>query len=384
MKMKRALIIASVASMIDQFNMDNIKLLRKMGYQVDVACNFEFGSSTSQERVSKFRQELMEDNIQTYDIPIPRKITNLKRLFESYRIVEELVHRNNYEIIHCHSPIGGVITRLASRNVRKSGTKVLYTAHGFHFFKGSPLKNWILFYPIERWLVRYTDVLITINNEDFSFAKKTFENIKIEYIPGVGIDSNKLNSYSIDQISKRKELNLPENAFVIVSVGELNKNKNHETIIKAISKLENQNIYYVICGKGVLNSYLESLILDLGLERQVKLLGYRTDVSDIYQASDVFAFPSKREGLGLAALEAMASGLPIITSNIHGIVDYSVDGETGYCCDPEDVAGFAKAIMKLYKDRDMVKKMSSHNLSAVKKFDSVNVILLMEKIYSGF
>lgn len=384
MKMRKALIIASVASMIDQFNMDNIKLLRELGYQVDVACNFEFGSSTSQERVSKFQQELTEDNIRTYHIPIPRKITNLKRLFESYRILQKLVHRNNYEIIHCHSPIGGVIARLASRKVRESGTRVLYTAHGFHFFKGSSIKNWILFYPIERWLMRYTDVLITINNEDFSFAKKTFGNRKIEYIPGVGIDTNKLNNYSINQISKRKELNLSDNAFVILSVGELNKNKNHETIIRAISKLENKNIYYVICGKGILESYLENLILDLGLERQVKLLGYRTDVSDIYQASDVFAFPSKREGLGLAALEAMASGLPIITSNIHGIVDYSVDGETGYCCAPEDVDGFANAIMKLYKNRDMVKKMSLHNLSAVKKFDLENVRLIMEKIYSAF
>jgi len=289
-----------------------------------------------------------------------------------------LLTDNEYDFIHCHSPIGGVIARLAAH---KKKTPVVYTAHGFHFYKGAPLKNWLVYYPIERYLSRFTDVLITINKEDYSRAKKYFRAGRIEYIPGVGLDIGKFRDVVIDRAAKRKEIGVPEDAFVLVSVGELNRNKNHEVIVKALAKLKNKRIYYVICGSGPLEKYLKNLITELCLGRHVKLLGYRADIPDILKAADVFAFPSKREGLGLAALEAMASGLPIITSNVHGIVDYSISGITGFTCKPTDIQGFANAIDVLLKDESLRFRMGAHNQEVVQRFELKKALLLMKKIY---
>lgn len=182
----------------------------------------------------------------------------------------------------------------------------------------------------------------------------------------------------VNKLVKRRELDIEENSFVLLSVGELNKNKNHETVIKAVAKLNNPNIIYIICGQGALDSYLRNLSKKLGVDKQVKLLGYRKDIADICKAADVFVFPSRREGLGMAALEAMASGLPIITSNVHGIVDYSIDSKTGYCCSPLDVNGFAKAIEKLKNNESLRNKMGQENIELVEEFniDSSLVYLL--------
>ena len=243
-----------------------------------------------------------------------------------------------------------MLVRLASRKVRKNGTKVIYTAHGFHFYKGAPLKNWVLYYPIERLLARYTDVLTTINIEDYERAKKSFKAKKIKYIPGVGIDTNRFQQIDVNKLVKRQEIGVPEDSFVVLSVGELNKNKNHETVIKAIARLNNPNVYYVICGQGVLEDYLKKLIKELGLERQIKLLGFRKDIGEICKVADLFVFPSFREGLSVALMEAMASGLPIVCSEIRGNVDLVKDQKGGYLVKPEDVNGFRMNIDKLVKD----------------------------------
>ncbi|WP_270474903.1 glycosyltransferase family 4 protein [Clostridium cochlearium] len=315
-----------------------------------------------------------------YDIPFERSPFNSNNIV-AYKQLKKIIDSNDYEIIHCHTPVGGVLTRLAAREARKRGTRVIYTAHGFHFFKGAPIINWMLFYPVERFCARYTDILITINKEDYNRAKKSFKAGRIEYIPGVGIDTKKFIECVVDKSAKRKELGVPDNAFLVLSVGELNKNKNHETVIKAIAKLNNLNVYYVICGQGVLEEYLKDLIKELGLEKQVKLLGYRRDIAEISKAADVFVFPSFREGLGLAALEAMASGLPIITSNVHGIVDYSINGVTGYNCNPNDVYKFSEVIERLANSHDLRFKMGRKNIENVKRFDIKNSKDRMKNIY---
>lgn len=380
-QMKRALILASVASMIDQFNMHNISILEEMGFKVDVACNFEEGSATSQERVNEFKRELEIRGVGVTQIPIPRKLVAFGDMKKSYNLIKSILEKNRYEIVHCHSPIGGAITRLACRKSRKSGTKVIYTAHGFHFYSGAPIKNWLLFYPVEKLCSLYTDVLITINQEDYERAKRKFCSPQIVYVPGVGIDVKSIADMGIDIEKKREELGIPKGAVLILSVGEINVNKNHEVIIRAIKNIGNSNIYYIICGKGQLEERLKLLISDLGLEKQVGLLGFRKDIIEIGKCADIFAFPSKREGLGVAALEAMANGLSLITSNVHGIVDYAKNGETGFCCRPEDVEGFTYAIKKLIESPELNKKMGQHNLEVVKKFDINNVNCLMKKIY---
>jgi len=377
---KRVLILTSVASMIDQFNMPNIKLLKEMGYEVHVACNFIEGNTCSDEQITILKNNLLELNVQFEQIDFKRNVMKLADNIKAYRQVHKLAKDNNYKFIHCHSPIGGVIGRLVGKATK---TKVIYTAHGFHFHKGAPLKNWLIYYPIERWLARYTDVLITINKEDYARAKNEFKAKKVEYIPGVGIDLKKFDIVEVNRYMKRSELGLPKEAFVVLSVGELNKNKNQEVVIRAIAKINNPKIHYVICGQGQLDGYLRNLSKELGIENQVHLLGFRKDIPEICKSSDLFVFPSHREGLGIAALEAMACGLPIITSNVQGIVDYSIDGETGYICKPTDVDCFSKHIKSLYNDADKRSEMALNNIVAVKTFEINGVINKISNIYKS-
>ncbi|WP_349763459.1 glycosyltransferase family 4 protein [Fusobacterium sp. SYSU M8D902] len=323
---EKVLMLASVASMIDQFNIPNIKLLQNMGYEVHVACNFEKGSSCSNERVQTLKKILEELKVKYYQIDFERNILKIINNIKAYKQVKKILLENKYKFLHCHSPIGGVVGRLAGY---KTQTKVIYTAHGFHFFKGAPLINWLLYYPIEKYLSKYTDVLITINKEDYKRAK-TFHAKKVEYIPGVGIDVEKIRSIKVDKEAKRKELGLTKENIVLLSVGELNKNKNHSIVIKALAKINNPNIYYLICGQGKLKEELIKLAKDLKIEKNVKLLGFRKDVYEIYKISDIFIFPSKREGLSVALMEAICCDLPIICSNIRGNNDLVENGKNGF------------------------------------------------------
>ncbi|MEG0958259.1 MAG: glycosyltransferase [Erysipelotrichaceae bacterium] len=367
--MKKALMYASVASMIQQFNMDNIKLLKELGYEVDVACNFEFGSTISLEKISQLKLLLKSIGVGYYHIPIPRKIGDLKNLRISYRRTKKLMDEKRYNLIHCHSPIGGVICRMANKNSKGyNQTKMIYTAHGFHFFNGSSIGSWLLFYPIEKHFSRYTDILITINEADYKLAKNKLKAKKVVKIDGVGIQYDKIISADHNN-SILEEYRFNDDDFFVFSVGELNDNKNHATIIEAIHILNNPKIKYFIAGKGPGLEVLNEIIHKYRLENQVHFLGYRSDVFSLYKVMNVFAFPSKREGLGLAAIEAMAAGLPILTSNINGINDYSKQGITGFLYNPTDAEGFAQGINYLFTNPSKSKIIGEGNILRAKKYD---------------
>lgn len=260
----------------------------------------------------------------------------------------------------------------------------MYTAHGFHFFKGSPSLNWMLYYPVERTLARLTDTIVTINQEDFSRAQ-TFKTTHTFRIPGIGVDTKRIEQVHIDRPLKRQSLGVnTDTDFVLLSVGELNENKNHETIIRAIAELGDASIRYWIAGTGDARPQLERVIRETNLTNQVQLLGFRDDVFEVMKAADCFVFPSKREGLGMAALEAMAAGLPIITSNVHGINDYSVDGVTGFKCAPNDIQGFARAIRTMRLDFELSHQMGLHNTQTAKAFDVERSHEEMKQIYDTF
>lgn len=384
--MKKALMMAHVASMIDLFNMDNIHILQDLGYEVDVACNFEYGSVTSWQRVNEFKQELISQGINVYHIPVPRNITAIGNIAESYRIIKQLTKSKHYDIVHCQSPIGGVIARLACKKARKHGTKVIYVAHGFHFYKGASIKNWMLFYPIEKYCARYTDCLITMNQEDYNFAQRKMNKAKhIKYIPGVGINTQEINSIDvdIDIDSKRKELGIPVDSTIIVSVGELNKNKNHEVIIRALAKINNPDIHYIICGKGPLKDYLMKLSKELHLDQNVHILGYRKDVIEILKSSDIFAFPSIREGLSVSMMEAMAAGLPVVCSEIRGNTDLIKHEKNGYLVDYKDIQMFSMKLDILYRNEQLRKNMGNYNKKYINSFDSKRVNEIMKILYSS-
>lgn len=376
--MKKALQVASVASMIDQFTMPNINILQELGYEVDVAANFEFGSTSSKERVKEFRQELKVLNVNVFNLLFNRKIFD-KCNIQVYKQLKQIIEKNNYEVIHCHSPIGGVITRLAARKARKKGTKVIYTAHGFHFYKGSSLVNWLIYYPVEWICSWFTDVLITINEEDYSLAQKRMKAKEICYVPGVGVDTEKFANIQVDREVKRKELGIPEEAIMLLSVGELNKNKNHQVILKAMTMIENEDIHYCIAGKGNEEKALLQVAKDNKIESRIHLLGFRTDVEELYKSADIFCFPSHREGLSVALMEAMSAGLPCIVSKIRGNTDLIVDDKGGWLCEPSNIGMFAKNISKI--NRDKINEMGTYNQMRMQKFSNKTVIEKIKKVY---
>lgn len=327
---KSMLMLASVASMIDQFNMNNIGILLSLGYKVTVACNFKVGNTCSDKRIKELKEELKELRVKFYQIDFDRNVMNLQQNMEAYKQVEKLVKLQRYDFIHCHSPIGGVIGRIVAHETK---TKVIYTAHGFHFYDGAPKKNWLLYYSIEKALSRWTDILITINKEDYDIACKKLCARRTIYVPGIGIDIKRFKNIPTHKMIKRAELGIDDRDFVILSVGELNDNKNHKVIIEALNRMnESDKCVYVIAGEGINKELLERQAEASNVN--LRLLGYREDIPELLKLSDVFVLPSLREGLNVSLMEAMAAGLPCIAGKIRGNVDLLPEE---YCIEPTSV-----------------------------------------------
>ncbi len=356
--MKRILLTCTDLMAI-QFMVPHIRYLAENGFHVELACSIV---GDRYDDLKKAVGDVAKINIVRL-VRSPFSPGNIK----GYKDMKKLLSENKYDIIWTNEPVMGVVTRLAARAARKNGTTVLYMAHGFHFFKGAPLFNWLLWAPLEYFMSRFNDVLVTINWEDYNRAKKYMKTPEIIHINGIGVDFS-TRECACPRNEKRAQLGISEDDILILSVGELQTRKNHEVIIKAISKLQNKNLKYIICGQGVLENKLKRLINDLHLNEQVFLLGYRQDIPEIMLASDIYAHPSKREGLGLASLEAMSFGLPLITSNTQGIPDYVENGVTGYMCDPDDIDAYAKNIHKLVSDNELRKKIEETNSVYVQKY----------------
>lgn len=380
--MKRVLMLASVASMIDQFNMPNIALLQKLGYEVDVACNFIEGNTCSDERVAELKQKLQDMHVCCYQIDFARNIKHMGQNMRALRQVEDLMKQNRYAFCHCHSPIGGVVARIAGHRTR---TKVIYTAHGFHFYQGAPVMNWLVYYPVEKMLSRWTDVLITINHEDYKLAKKKFKMKKLTYVPGIGIDTQREGLSQKEKEEKRKELGIPQDAFLITNAAEFTPNKNQKTVIEAIEQLHNPNIYFVMCGIGQKKAELEQYVKEHGLEEHIRFVGFRNDLHEILQTSDCFVLSSFREGLSVALMEAMAEGLPVVCSRIRGNVDLIKDGEGGILISPQKRDEYINAFKKLYNMKNesfgQFLHMGEINRKMIYIFGRKNVENHMKAIY---
>lgn len=379
-KMKRVIMIASVPSMIGQFNMGNIRLLQELGYQVDVACDFRDRSVWTEERTEKLIKELKESGAGICQVDFSRSVWRLNRHIRAWRQLRKILTEKKYEFLHCHTPIAGVLGRIAGHQEQ---VKVIYTAHGFHFYQGAPLKNWLLYYPVEKYLSVWTDVLITINKEDYERAVNRFKAKKTEYVPGIGIDLKRIEEIKSDRTVKRAELNIPENKVLLLSVGELNKNKNHKIVIESLVKSGIENICYIICGQGKLEDELKLLITKNNFQERVKLLGFRRDVVELCQASDIFVFPSRREGLPVALMEAMACGLPAICSDIRGSRELIQDGTGGYVVRRNTSREYTRMIKQLVLDTDFRKKAGRHNKKAVENYSLDVVAKLMKTIYTA-
>ena len=378
--MKKVLLVASIVSFIEWFNKENIEFLNSdMGCEVHVACNFDYMNDTDAARTQKYVEEIKKKGIVLHNIAFARSPFNLRNI-KAYKTLKAIINKEKFDLIHCHTPTVSMMTRLASKKARKGGSTVMYTCHGFHFHNASSKFNWVVYYPIEKYLSRLCDYIVTINKEDYNRAK-TFHCKNVRYIPSVGVKVNQIRDMVIDKAAKRESIGVPADKIMIISAGELIKRKNHEVIIKALAKIGNPDIYYVIAGNGQLKDYLFGLARELGIADRVIFLGFRNDVFELYHAADISAFPSKIEGFGLAGAEAMAAGIPLVASNVHGILDYVIDGKTGFTAAPNDVNGFAKAIKKLADNPALRESMKKDCLEAVAPFDISNALKVMWDIY---
>ncbi len=378
-RMKRMLMMATTAAMIEQFNKNNILILEELGYEVHVLGNFDKGNPISDERLEEFKKWLGEHHGKWFNYSATRSPIDLKNNIRAYRTTVELIKEYGYSFIHCHTPLGSVIARLAGHRM---GVKVIYTAHGFHFYKGAPLKNWLLYYPVEKFLSRWTDLLITITKEDYERALRKFSAKRMMYVPGVGIDINKIEQVKCDRVKTRQNIGISNETILIISVGELNNNKNHIVMINAVEKIVNSmkndiDLRYIIVGKGELQKKLQSEIEKKALNNYIQLLGYRDDVIQLEKAADLFVLPSKREGLSLALMEAMACHIPVICSRIRGSVDLISDDRLSFdLSEPQKLAG---KILNIIDDRQL--QLDYSNLL---EYDKRNVGRIMRKIYNGF
>ena len=369
--MKKALLVTHVSGFVPQFEMGNVKILQEMGYEVHYASNYHNPSYGDD------NHRLDGTGIIRHQVDFERSPYSLKNL-TAYRQLKKLMEEERFDLVHCHNPMSGVITRLAAHATHTK--PVVYTAHGFHFYKGAPIKNWLLYYPVEYLLSFYTNQQICINIEDYERAKRFFHAQKVNYVPGVGIDVKRIRDVKVNKSNKRKDLGIPKEAIVLVSAGELITRKNHETIIRTMAKLKDKRFVYVICGHGELEAHLKEIVKDLKLEYQVFFLGYRTDILEIYMASDICIFPSFQEGLPVALMEAMACGLPVVCSKIRGNTDL-VGNNGGILIKPTDVESYAGAILKLGNDKSLRETMGSYNQRIVEKFDVEKISSAMIMIY---
>ena len=372
--MTKKLLVTSTDLMMVQFLVPHIIHLSQNGFDIEIACSDVGG------RMKEIQEKLCGYVNAIHTVRLVRNPFNFKNL-KGYKDLKEIIENGHYDIIWTNEPVMGVATRLAATTQRKKHTKVVYMVHGFHFFKGAPMLNWMIYYPIERLMASKTDVIVTVNQEDYKRAQKM--NVKqVEYIHGIGINTARLTSKE-EQNNIRAELKLKDEDFIVLSVGELNKNKNQKVIIKALAELNDSNIHYVLCGKGDQLENLKKMAKELFVDENVYFLGYRTDVVDICSQSDLYVMPSHREGLPVASLEAMYCGLPLVTSNIRGLVDVMSDGITGYLCNPNDITAFAKGIKAIKDNESLRKSMAEKNKQVVIPYCVENTIKEVYKLFCG-
>ena len=367
--MKKVLFVATVVQLhIARFHIPYLRWFHEEGWRVDVAAKNDY--EHAEECVIPYCDHF-------YDVPFARSPFDSSNL-QAFKELKRLLNETHYDIIHCHTPMGAVIARLAAKKSRRLGTKVIYTAHGFHFYHGAPVKNWLLYYPVERFLARWTDVIITMNREDEQ-AARNFPCPRVEYVPGVGVNLGKFSAYQPRE-KVRTALGIPPDAIFILSVGELIARKNYGVAIDALSALDPRlKVDFCIAGIGDKEDELRQHIRDKGLDGKIRLLGFREDISDLLHAADIFFFPSLQEGLPVAVMEAMACGLPIVCSDIRGNTDLIDEGLGGYLVKPTDITGFTQALLRCITAPNA--DMKEYNQKKIRAFSEDAVLERMANIY---
>ena len=368
--MKRMLYVTTVSGTINAFLVPHIKMAIDMGYKVDIATNVK----------AKINQELIDLGCEIYDIPFQRNPFSFSN-FKSYKVLKKILN-NNYNIVHTHTPIASMISRIASRGL--DNIKVIYTAHGFHFHRGAPLKNWIIYYPLEKFFSRFTDVIITINSEDYDIAKRKFHSKNVVLVPGVGLEINKFTSLTSEENLKyRTKMKLKKDDIILSYIGELNNNKNQVSIINIMKNIiySNPNYKLLLIGNGNQRIHLEQLILKYNLSNNVKLLGSRKDIRELLSITDLYIASSKREGLPVNVMEAMSMGKPIIANDNRGHRELLVDGINGYILNFDNELNVINKIIELTSNKLEIEKISKNNRDKSLKYEISKINKILQNIY---
>ena len=365
--MKKVLYVTTVSRTINAFLIPHINMLLDNGYEVHCACSID----------KPVDKELQRRGVKIFEVPFSRNplgIGNIKAFIK----LEELQRINDYDIVHVHTPIAAIYGRLLKLNF--PSLRVIYTEHGYHFLKGGSKLGWILYYPIEKIMAKFTDVTININKEDYEITKEKLKPKKCYLLNGVGLDLDKYKKLSSKEIQeKRKEFGLKDKDFVVLMVAEINKNKNHIQLINAMDILKDKypNIKVLCIGDGTLKESLEKQIILRNLQNNIFILGYRLDVNKLINISDIGILLSRREGLPRNIMEFMACGRKVIATDIRGCRDLVCNDNVGTLVKVGDYEETARAIEKYYILNDKSFEVSEE----IKKYDINNVNIELLKIY---
>ncbi len=393
---RKALLVTHVSGFVPQFEMNNVRILQRLGYEVHYASNFHTPSYGTD------NHRLDGTGIICHQIDFVRSPFDAKNRLV-YRQMVELMRQEHFSLVHCHTPMGGVMARLAA-HASQTGP-VIYTAHGFHFFKGAPWKNWLFYYPMEKYLSRYTDQQLCINREDYELAKRKFHAKYVDYVPGVGIDRSQFRFPGDEERQRKREsLGVWPDQVVLLTSGEMIPRKNQEVLFRMLARMKDEpdrsayeKLHLLLCGHGELNEHLHELADRLGIADHISFLGYREDMLEIFGASDIFLFPSFQEGLPRAMLEAMASGLPVICSEIRGNTDLmgdswtlSADRKRKLCpggvmlSQLQDADVWAEALEDMLSRKNCWKEMGEACIQRSQEFSLDAVEKKMREIYGRF
>lgn len=373
----KVLFVATVRSHIGQFHMPFIEELKKRGCEVHAA--YKDNSADKQGLDTSALDKVFE-------VPFSRSPYSTSNI-KAYKVLKKIINENNYDAIHCHTPMGAVVTRLAAKKARKKGTKVIYTAHGFHFYNGASKKNWLLFYPVEKYLAKYTDCLITINHEDYNLAKaKDFKTKKIYYINGVGVDISKFHSVSPEEKAEiRNEYGYKQDDFLMIYPADFCERKNQNMLFDTLKILLQTSNHFQLLLPGLEEKAAPFIeyAKQIGVFDNVNVLGYRRDIDKLVAMSDISLSSSRQEGLPINLIEAMAIGNAIVATDVRGNNDLVIDGKNGFLVPLNDSKAMAECIMKLYSNPNLIDDFKKRNLEMVKDYSTGNVISQMVDIYKN-
>ena len=372
--MRKILYVTTVSSTINAFLVPHIKHLINQGYKVDIATNI----------TDDIDEDLKNIEVEVFKVDFQRTPISMKNS-KAYKQIKEIQKKGKYDIVHVHTPVASFVTRYALR--KEKNLKLVYTCHGFHFYKGGSIINWLLFYPAEKIAAKWTDSLITINSEDYEVANsfKLRNNGQVSKMNGVGIEKEKYIIENFDKNEYRRSLGLNEDDFVILVLSELNKNKNHIQLIKAMNLLKDKypNIKAIFAGVGPLEDEIKNQIKDNGLEDKISLLGWRNDVKELINLSDVVGLFSKREGLGKCLLEAMICGKCVIATNSRGPRELIEDNKNGFLFETGDIGLTAKSIENLYLDKKLSKNFEEKAIDTANNYLLDNVLNQLGCVYKN-